>query len=306
MLRSFCKQAILFILGLFLLQPAVQAADESSCVFRTTNVPIYCNSLGVGTIPVYVQAGSIKYPGLYLTTAPDASGLAKHMGLKQGNVLLQLDGYSIATTDVADKWMSKRPQKPLQYTYAVIRHGKPTLYTREISSLSSSQSAGQAASTGTANSAQQASAGKEYSIEELERYDLSLINASRRQEGASDVQIDSALSRLAKDYAEYMMQHPERYAQPQDSPHRDLQGRWPMDRARDAGINREVHENLNMVSRGVVDDRALVDRMHQRMMAEPKGQHNHRSILLDAEAKSVGIGISRQGTRMYMVEEFGH
>jgi uncharacterized protein YkwD len=308
------------------LSAKTKAADDSNEVIHS-GPSVTSKALGVETVAGGVLFRGIKNPGLYINAAPGNDTLAKRMGLKAGNVLLTLDGFSANSAEAVDRWMSRRPDKPLQFTYAVLEHGHPKLYEKRLSrppktqpvalsSSGASSSGGHMAAAGTGSASNLAAADPSqaatpagagnYSSDELESYDLSLINQSRRAEGSPDVQPDSALARLARDYADYMMQHPERYVSPQFSPHVDLQGRIPQMRASDAGINREVHENLNLKSRGRFDDKVLVQQMHERMMAEPAGQHNHRSIMLDPRAKAVGIGIARKGTLIYMVEEFGH
>ncbi len=103
-----------------------------------------------------------------------------------------------------------------------------------------------------------------------------------------------------------MLAHPERYVRPRISPHLDLEGHIPMYRARAAGITTEVHENLGMGTRGAKSDYELVDFQHRTMKSEPDGQHNHKSIILDAEAHNVGVGIARSNRYFFLVEEFGH
>jgi uncharacterized protein YkwD len=148
----------------------------------------------------------------------------------------------------------------------------------------------------------------ELKTEALQNYCLTLINSSRKTEPSlAALTIDPALNRLATKYAEYMLQHPEYYEQPKNSPHLDLEGHIPMDRARSAGINVEVHENLGMGTRGRGrSDAMLIVDQHRVMMAEPLGQHNHRTIIMDPLARAVGIGIGRDATHLYLVEEFGH
>lgn len=290
----------LLILAIICAVPAIMA--EESCVFRTSNTPVFSRGLGVSTIAVYVIVDNARHNGLYLTSAPPDGSLAAHMGLRKGNIVLKLDGYAMSSTQIADNWLSRRTPKPLSFTYAVVESGKAKVYSNQMI-IPGSQPVGQTMQTGNSTAAV---ISNQYSIDELESYDFSLINQARRNEGVRTLVQDSALSRLARSYAEYMTQHPEKYVYLQGSPHMDLEGRSPMARARDAGITREVHENLNMQSRGSVDDRALILRMHQRMMAEPPVGHNHRTIMLDANAQAVGIGIARKGTLIYMAEEFGH
>ena len=79
-----------------------------------------------------------------------------------------------------------------------------------------------------------------------------------------------------------------------------------MERAREAGITVEVHENLGMESRGTKPDQALVASQHLRMMSESPGGHTHRSIILDPDATHVGVGVARDAAHLFLVEEFSH
>lgn len=316
--------SFLIVILIHCLLAAEIAAAEDSKEVLCSGSPVLSKALGVETIAANVLFHSVKNPGLYINSAPAPGSLAKRMGLKQGNVLLTLDGFSANTAEAVDRWMSRRPEKPLQFTYSVVQNGHPKLYEKRLShppkaeafeahaaSTVGSMHGNESSSTPSASLtpydlATTPSGSGNYSTEELEAYDLTLINQARRSEGSPEVQSDHALAKLARDYADYMMQHPDRYVNPQFTPHVDLQGRIPQMRASDAGINREVHENLNLKSRGRYDDKILVQQAHERMMAEPAGQHNHRSIMLDPGAKAVGIGIARKGTLLYLVEEFGH
>lgn len=299
-------------------------ADNSS-ILEKKGTPVISKALGVETIAASVLFHAAKNPGLYINSSPDSGALAKRMGLKEGNVLLTLDGFSAYSAEAVDRWIKSRPAKPLHFTYAVFQHGQPKLYEKRIHSpqnsadapsevTGSASSGSQAAAVPSANAtvapgttATSTNSNFEFATADLEAYILTLINESRRAEGSPPLQADPALSRLARDYADYMLQHPEHYVRPVMSPHLDLQGRIPQMRAFDAGIHREVHENLSAKPRGRQrNDKELALYMHQEMMAEPAGQHNHRSILLDPNAKAVGIGIGRQGSSMYLVEEFGH
>lgn len=291
--------SILCFQSIFML--SCPAAEVESRIYRSSNVSLYSSGLGVGMIPAFVQKDGKRWSGLYTTETPEAGSLAYRIGLKRSALLLTLDGYSINTVAAADNWLRRRPFGSLKYTFLLVKNGKPLFYSGEISS---SELAFQ--SSASADAVQESQASREYSIEELERYDLSLINESRKREGSAPISADPSLGRLAREYAEYMLKHPEKYVILKDNPHMDLLGRPPMARARDAGIMREVHENLNMQSRGAMDDMKLISRMHETMMAEPPGQHNHRSILLDPRAQAVGVGVSRQGSLLYMVEEYGH
>ena len=148
----------------------------------------------------------------------------------------------------------------------------------------------------------------EASVDELETFTATLINNSRRREGKLPVEVDPDLSRLARAYAQYMLQHSDEYGLPmRRNPHLDLEGRPPMGRARAMGIRMIVHENMGVDMRGQLRDYELVLRQHHIMMTEPvEEQHSHRTVMLDEAAHRVGVGIARDRRYSYLVEEFGH
>ena len=146
------------------------------------------------------------------------------------------------------------------------------------------------------------------STDDLDNYLLSLINASRKSEGAAAVRHDGALSRLAQQYADYMADHAAEYEPSTGrSPHTDLQGRSAGDRAHASGITTSVFENIGRASRdGLRSDKSIITNLHQQMMSEPPGGHNHRSTIMDPQSTGVGIGIARSPNRIYLTEEFGY
>ncbi len=283
---------------------SIEAIAESAGIYRTSNQKLYSHSLGSDTVAALVVHDNKRQNGLFLATVP-ANSLARTLGLPAGSVLLTLDGYGIASVEAADRWMRQRPQRPLDFTYAVMKGGKPVILSGRNEMLDSNAPGRPAAAASGAASAEQNS-NNTFSTDNLERHLITLINASRSQNGLASVSADSSLSRLARSYADYMLAHPQRYVHPSMSPHMDLEGRMPMQRARQAGINMEVHENLGRESRTLGNDQFLVEKQHKMMMAEPPGQHNHRAIILDPDARSVGVGIARDGVNLYLVEEFGH
>jgi uncharacterized protein YkwD len=287
----------LLIAFFVLVAPAVATGEDgeknTAVIYRTAEKPVISHYLGVGTLPVVVVINGKRHPGLYITTPP--AGLAGKMGLVKGSVLLTMDGYSMTSTRAADDWLAHRAQTPIKYAYVIVKDSKPLIYAGEVLFTHSP------AITAFMNSSGQSS------LEELERYGFSLINDSRRAEGKSQLESDSALCRLARSYADYMRDHADQYGFPlKRNPHFDLQGRMPMQRAFEAGIMTEVHENLGMESRANGRDAELVLRQHHKMMSEPQGEHNHRSIIMDQAARRVGVGIARDGQHLFLVEEFGH
>lgn len=285
--------------SLALVSPAV--ATEKGCVFRTSNKSTYSSNLGVVTVPAYVVVNNVRHPGLYVSTRA-SSELGRSMGLSPGVILLTLDGYTMSTPEMADHWLEQRPQKPLVFTYATVRGGRPVIGSSQV------QFTRKAASSSSSTSSSSGSKAADVSIAELEQYVFGLINDSRRSEGLSPLRIDSSLARLARNYADYMSQHPEGYEiTVSRSPHVDLQGRSPQDRAREAGLSANVMENIGRGSRGPFSsDMGMLRNVHDQMMAEPKGQPNHRSAIMNPEAHNVGIGLARTANRFYLTEEFSN
>lgn len=281
----------------------VYASDKEG-IFRSSDKRVFSSGLGAETVTSVVLINKVRHPGLFIS-AVSPNGLVQQLRLPAGAVLLTLDGYSISSAQIADKWIRQRPQKTLQYTYALSKNGKTRIYSGQSDSFASVNPKGSPEASAQAST--DANPKLQFSIDELENYCISLINESRSKNRQPAVRQDSSLSRLARRYADYMLSHPERYVRPQGmSPHMDLEGRSPMQRAREAGISTEVHENLGRESRGFGNDKYLVARQHNIMMSEPEGQHNHRFIILDPDARSVGVGIARDAANLYLVEEFGH
>ncbi len=305
MTKIFRRATIITVASMLLLM-ALQAVsakktdtETKAAVFRSSETTTFSTFLGMGAIPAVIIDGKKRLPGLYITHGAD-KGLGHDMGLIPSAILLTIDGYSIKSTKDADDWLAHRPKKPLQFTYAYVKDEKAQYRFGTLKQTSQVTQANNDSSATTST--------KQSSIDELERYTLSLINESRRSEmGLGQLEQDPALSRLARRYADYMMSHPDRYIDIRGvNPHIDNEGRFPMMRALEAGILRETHENLGMGNLGTRGDRATVLSQHTTMMSEPLGKHNHRSILMDPNAHAVGIGIARDNQRLYLVEEFGH
>lgn len=135
------------------------------------------------------------------------------------------------------------------------------------------------------------------SIPALEAYAGDLINSDRQREGSAPICMNSALSQLARDYAQYLIKHG-------TFAHIDLEGRNPQMRAREHGIQCGVYENLSYRTFGVDSQREMISRCEAQMMAEPKGQQNHRSNIVKASHCCMGVGIARDAKRLVMVHEF--
>jgi uncharacterized protein YkwD len=133
-------------------------------------------------------------------------------------------------------------------------------------------------------------------IAELERRMWQRVNQDRRENGSPPINMTPQLSKLARDYAEYMMKA-------NFFAHVDPKGRSPETRARDAGFLGAEYENIAWASRMNADIDRLMSSEDQ-MMAEPRGQKNHRYNLLVPQHSAIGIGIARSKRKLIMVQEF--
>ena len=290
------------LLCLLLLMPALASlpALAKNYIFRTSNTPVRSNTLGVSTVSANVLVGNRQYPGVYIVDSP-TTPLGQEMMLMPGWVLLTLDGYSIRSAQQADGWLGHRSAKPLVYTYAAIIKGLPKICSREIQVASSSASASSAGSGSSSASAKQISTG------ELESACFAMINESRRRGGLNPVSQDGSLGSLARKYADYMADHREGFEPTVSrSPHIDLQGRNPQDRAREAGFSAPVMENIGRASRGMFEpDMRQLSALHKSMMDEGPGG-GHYEAIMSPSASRLGVGIARSADRFYLVEEFSN
>jgi uncharacterized protein YkwD len=242
------------------------------------------------------------------------------MGLLPGRVLLTIDGYSMTSAQVADNWLGNRTHnKQISFTYAKMAGDKPKIFSSAVAMPTAVASSKTGSSSGSSSSSSSSSssattAGTKFdmgstseSTDELERFDLGLINDSRKSAGLNTVTRDSQLSHLAQEYADYMADHPADYEVSNSrSPHIDLQGRNPQERAREAGVSMKVLENIGRGSRGPFgSDKAMLQRLHGQMMSEPPGT-GHRGTIENPNNTCVGIGIARSPNRIYLTQEFGY
>lgn len=157
-----------------------------------------------------------------------------------------------------------------------------------VMELASGQSRSQAGASASAAGANAKPAKPEEPSQELssslEAYMLELVNADRAQNGLGSLKHSTGLGKLARDYALYI-QKTNHFA------HEDLEGLEPKDRARRAGLNIVVWENLAW--RGAaMSYKDLVKLCQTDMMSEPADvPTNHRGCILNAKHQTVGIGI---------------
>jgi uncharacterized protein YkwD len=283
------------------------AADNSG-VFRTSNQKTFSSQLGADTVPTCVVLNNVRHMGIYIASAPSTE-LGRNMRLSRGMVLLTVDGYSITSGRIADSWIGHRPaKKPLVFTYAFAQDGKPSIQTGQIDGsavtpVSVAATAPTAATAPPSRSSAATAADNAKPVAQptdLAAYCISMINESRKSGGLNPVQQDSALSRFGSDYAEYLAKNGDKFElKGSNNPHVDLAGRGPQERAQQAGLGNFLDESIGRSSRTLGDARQLAI-LHQQMMADV-----HRAIIMNPEARLVGIGIARGPNRLYLTEEFG-
>lgn len=283
---------IFFGLSLLLMQPNDSMAKETKTsnkqyIYSRSGHQSSSASLGITAVPAYVVFPNGNYRGIYVTSA-QRSGLGNRMGLLPGTVLLTVNKRIIDSPSSVDNIVNKG--YIFEYSYAKMKSGVPVIINGQCSASEQSSSYG-------LPQGQKRKALPDASITELEAHMVDLINKDRAQNGGLPaVRQNSALTQLARNYAEYMLKHG-------NFSHVDPDGRSPQDRAKQAGLTVGVNENLAFQSRGARPDIQLVDTAEAQMMDEPPNQMNHRGNILHPSRQFVGVGIARNERMLMMVQE---
>ncbi len=124
---------------------------------------------------------------------------------------------------------------------------------------------------------------------ETEQQLLALANQSRRAAGVPPLNLDSGLSRAARTHAQTMLEARQLSHQLRDEP------ALPQRLASSSGLLLD-QEGENVA----LDYDALHG--HEHLMLSPP----HRANLLNPAYNVVGLGVVRNGDRLYIVQDFGH
>ena len=129
------------------------------------------------------------------------------------------------------------------------------------------------------------------SVAQFEADSFQLLNQARQANGVALLQLDPALSDVARAHSESMRDH--NYFD-----HRDpTTGKTFTDRLHDAGqVYRTAGENLAMVA-NAADPATFA---HDQLFASPE----HRADMLNPTFDRVGIGVARSGTTYWLTQLF--
>lgn len=130
----------------------------------------------------------------------------------------------------------------------------------------------------------------------LEKYMAQLINRDRVKHGKAPIKVNTKLCALARSYAEEM-------ARTGKFSHVDKKGLDPQARARQAGIECGIYENLGWQKNNDTPFQML-EAVERSMMSEPENQKNHRYNILHENHYCMGVGVAMKKNHLYAVHEF--
>ncbi|MCA9818638.1 MAG: PDZ domain-containing protein [Cyanobacteria bacterium HKST-UBA01] len=292
--------APIFQLGVdSLSQPVLAAPAKKQLIWTLSNHSMNSDKLEFSGVPVQCFIGRGRAKGTFITRL-HKDGPAYNSGIRAGDVILKINDRVIYNARIADSVIqtlgteTARVQIAKSYSnQLVVRQ-----FNANWSNLVAVNPTG--FNTSTHNSIDKSKKQSEkVSVQALEDYLFTLINADRKANGNLPPYKRSArLSALARAYAADQ-------AKRNFTGHRDPEGRMPQDRARLAGINAPVAENVAFCEGDALTYAGKVKWSEDTMMAEPPNQMNHRAAILSTEYQScgVGVGIAPNG-RVNIAQEF--
>lgn len=280
-------------------QSVLAAPGKKQLIWTLSNHSMNSDKLEFSGVPVQCFIGRGRSKGTFITRL-HKDGPAYNSGIRAGDVILKINDRVIYNARIADSVIqtlgtdTARVQVAKSYgNQLVVRQ-----FHANWSNLVAVTPTG--FNTSTHNSMDKSKRKSEkVSIQALEDYLFNLINADRKANGNLPPYKRSArLSALARAYAADQ-------AKRQFTGHRDPEGRMPQDRARLAGINAPVAENVAFCEGDALTYAGKVKWSQDTMMAEPPNQINHRGAILSTEYQScgVGVGIAPNG-RVNIAQEF--
>lgn len=283
-------------------KPAAAARTPKSAIYSLSTRQETSVRLGITGVPAYVVASNGSRRGLYITSC-GSIGQWSTWGLQPGDLLISVDNHGIVGGRQADSALADLKSGNVLVVFARLDDdGRPTFLQKRGTYMAITTNAPGTSSNGIVSAASPSSSGQSRfpheSIAALEQHMVSLVNRDRSSIGhLGSVSVSSALSRIARDYAEYMIKR-------HVFAHVDDQGRDPNARAKQGGVNVSVSENLSAQPLGMSSEKDIVASSESQMMNEPANQQNHRGNILDPNAQYIGIGMARDGKTLMIVQEY--
>ncbi|GAC1406409.1 MAG: hypothetical protein NVSMB65_21440 [Chloroflexota bacterium] len=142
-------------------------------------------------------------------------------------------------------------------------------------------------------------------VQQAERHLAALVNQERARHGARPLALDAGLSAVARAHSHALAMHE---GQPWTGwPHAGRDGSSPFQRMEAGGYRIPPYttqgENIGW-TQGYTSLQAAVEAIHAGMMAEPAGQQNHRSTILNPQFRLLGVGIVALDDRVWVTEDF--
>lgn len=277
--------ALLLSVPFFYNSSAISAPGGSQLV-PLSRSPERIGSLGATGLPVRLTVGGRTYAGTFLSYASEL-GLAYRSGLRQTDVLISVNQRGTGDPKTAQRVINeleggsntnlsfaRNVRGTYQFGQIVTAWGKEAVRNQTPSQVNAGPKATPPAS-------------------QVESIIFSLVNAERAKHKLSKLSSNSALAAVAYKHAQDM--HTRRFFS-----HTNPDGKDQGQRARDAGINAWIGENLEKISLFPTAAQ-MATSGHEQFMHST----NHRANILDHKWKSMGLGTVYEGDgTMIVVQMF--
>jgi uncharacterized protein YkwD len=277
--------------------PAKPPASQKQ-IFTRGNIIAQSVILGLSGQPAYVVSARGTSTGILIKDISD-TGLGAAVGISSGDVLLSINDRVIQTARDADRILSQTPSSLVRICFVHVGDSGLQLYNGQLRYANQHVNIDDASSGSEIASSSKSAANIAAGLPQVESFMVEVINHDRARYGAPPISENAKLKALARSRSEDM-------ATRGYFGHDDPDGVGPQEKATQAGIKHGVWENISYrTPSATLADTAVI--CERSMMAEPPGEENHRSNILDPKHKSVGIGlaINRKGV-ILMTEEFSH
>lgn len=316
--------SLLLLASLALPSQAAPTPVKRSWVYSLSQKQENSEVLKIWGVPACAAVNGANPKGTYVTGLT-GYGLGDDLKLQVGDVLLSINGRVITSARDADRILDNMPGGEVKAVVARQENGRVfLLQPHTMFALRTNRSASSSSGSGSGSESQdvdvtansrsdgngmysssykaardikKSTVGNE-SMAGLESYMFELINSDRQKFGQQKLRMSSSLSQVARKFAQDM-------ATRNFFDHTDPSGNTPHMRARMAGLNCLVFENIS-VNYGPLSWKDMIKGAQAEMMAEPAGDpHNHRGNILNPDAAVVGVGMAVvMPNKIYCVQEF--